>query len=498
MKKSKFRVIILGTAVIAALLVLTACSSQEVIKEVEVTRVVEKPVEVTRVVEAETGAAGPAQPVLAVYTTPFEEWRQHWQRMAKTGSLKSEFEVIVEKTYEATGSRIIDPEPGDLLVYENTGNQNWGPVTRPNEENTNEYSRVNVIDARTKELLGTMEMTDKAGFNHTSAVSPDGRYAYVVGGGSYGNPEEAVVWKVDALTLQPLKRLDLGGTVHHMQVFQDKYMLVDTFSTEEKLGRTRVVFLLDPNTDQIVGGVRSEDLGGRIYTAWGGPEQEYIYLLMEPMEVTGTSAALHQGMLGSGAPFWVAKLDPDTWEVVQEYPYPAYRSNWIQFSADGKYMYVDGTLDDSVVKIDLETGEMVWRADVGTGPYAIEVTADDKEVWVTDKGESWKRHKGRTITVVDAETGEYMDTIVYGGRGVDHLILSPDGKEIWASANDSGTVYVIDVATHQTIAEIPMPQFGDPHGLVFVYYDQDGKARVVADQGDFHGGIDPRNGRALD
>ncbi|MBI2940144.1 MAG: hypothetical protein HYY04_06855, partial [Chloroflexi bacterium] len=134
---------------------------------------------------------------------------------------------------------------------------------------------------------------------------------------------------------------------------------------------------------------------------------------------------------------------------------------------------------------------------VGVGPYAIELTADGKEVWVTDKGESWKAHKGRTITVVDAEKGNWLDTIVYGGRGVDHLTLSPDGKEVWATANDSGTVYVISVATRQTIAEVPLPQFGDPHGVVFVHYDQDGKARVVADQGDFKGGADPRNGRAI-
>ncbi len=43
-----------------------------------------------------------------------------------------------------------------------------------------------------------------------------------------------------------------------------------------------------------------------------------------------------------------------------------------------------------------------------------------------------------------------------------------------------------------------MPQYGDPHGLVWVHYDAEGQARVVRDQGGFHGGINPAAGNALD
>lgn len=81
------------------------------------------------------------------------------------------------------------------------------------------------------------------------------------------------------------------------------------------------------------------------------------------------------------------------------------------------------------------------------------------------KGEASKQHKGRTITVVDATTGGWLNSVVYGGRGVDHLVLSPDGTEIWASSNDSGTVYVIDVETRETTVAIALPQFGDAHGF---------------------------------
>ena len=426
--------------------------------------------------------------------TPFNEWRQAWTRLAKEGPIGSAFEVKVLKTYEATGPRVIDPKPGDLFVYINTGGQNWGLPTRPDETNTNEFSRVNVVDARTKKVLGSGEMRDAPGRLHTSAVSPDGRFAYVPA----GNGDDAVLFKVDALTLEPLKMLDIGGTIHHIQVFQDRYLMIDTFSMKESTGsKKRAIMLLDPETDQIVGGIKSDDMGGNQYVAFTDPKQEFIYSLMEPLKGGAGSKEYMAGAIGGVNPYWVAKIDPKDWSVVAEYPYPGLRSDWIQFSADGNFMYVDGSVDDSISKIDLTTGEMVWRNYTGVGPYGIELSADGTQVWVTDKGESWKGHSGRTITVVDAEKGTWLDTIMHDGRGTDHLTLSPDGKEVWASANDSGALVVMNAADHSVTDRIYMPLYGDPHGVVFVAYGADGKGRVVADQGDFHGGIDPRNGKPL-
>jgi hypothetical protein len=43
-----------------------------------------------------------------------------------------------------------------------------------------------------------------------------------------------------------------------------------------------------------------------------------------------------------------------------------------------------------------------------------------------------------------------------------------------------------------------MPQNGDPHGLVWVHYGENGESRVVRDQGGFRSGINPALGVALD
>ncbi len=43
-----------------------------------------------------------------------------------------------------------------------------------------------------------------------------------------------------------------------------------------------------------------------------------------------------------------------------------------------------------------------------------------------------------------------------------------------------------------------MPNFGDAHGLVFVWYDEMGEPHVVRDQGGFQSGINPALGRPLE
>ena len=50
---------------------------------------------------------------------------------------------------------------------------------------------------------------------------------------------------------------------------------------------------------------------------------------------------------------------------------------------------------------------------------------------------------------------------------------------------------------HEEKAIINMPGFGDPHGVSFIYYDEDDKARVVNDQHGFHNGVNPRAGKPL-
>ena len=152
-------------------------------------------------------------------------------------------------------------------------------------------------------------------------------------------------------------------------------------------------------------------------------------------------------------------------------------------------MFVTQAGSSNVSKIHIKTGEMAWTAGTGIGPYGVNLNADETEIWIADKGEG-TGHFGRTITVLSADTGQVLET-VFSGYEVDHVLLSPDGKEMWATANGEGRIFVFDAKTRQQTHVIDMPNFGDPHGLVWVQYDEDGNSMVTRDQGGFHNGVSP-------
>jgi DNA-binding beta-propeller fold protein YncE len=205
---------------------------------------------------------------------------------------------------------------------------------------------------------------------------------------------------------------------------------------------------------------------------------------------------LYSGKITTMKPFWIAKLDPETWEVVQEYPYPGFRGDWIVFDAKKEFMYVPAGGTSNVSKINMKTGDIAWAAGAGISPYGASLNAEETEIWVANKGEH-TGHFGRTLSVLKADTGQQVATL-FSGYEVDHLLLSPNGKEMWATSNGEGRIYVYDAATHEQISVIQMPQNGDPHGLVWVHYDKQGNSKVVRDQGGFRGGVNPALGRALD
>jgi mono/diheme cytochrome c family protein len=430
------------------------------------------------------------------FDTVLEDWTRH----AKTGSLKRDYDVKVLATYEA-GEQVFFPEAGELYFYENVGTN---ARRAPPGTTTAKSTSIVVGNARTKEIIASREMPiELRGAVHTTVLSSDGRYIYIIGPSGQapspmGGPGSilrtpATLLKVDALTLQPIKQLAVGGRTHHAQIFQDKYLLIDTFiSDPDGLD----VFLFDPETDEIIGGIRSEDLGGSNYTSY--TDDAFIYILMQPGGDGGAIGGAHgvaSGSLAALRPYWVTKIDPTSWEVVAEYPYSGYRGDWIIIDSKSENIYVPASGSSTVTKINTGTGAIEWSTATGTGPYGGTLTADEKEIWISNKGEATGAI-GRTLTIVDTASGRPTET-VFSGYMSDHVLLAPNGEEMWVTSNGEGRIYVFDAATREQIKVIDMPGRGDPHGLVWVKYDDDGNARVVRDQGGFHNGVNPAEGKPL-
>ena len=196
---------------------------------------------------------------------PWDSVLKDWKRHAKTGSLKRDFEMTVLETFEP-GKAKFKPEPGKTYFYENLDSPNTyaamaGHGSRSEIAMKHTYNGIAVGDAATKEVIASMEMPENLkGQVHTTVLSPDAKYIYITGpaarGAGPGGTEifsPASLLKVDALTLQPIKLMASGARLHHGQIFQDKYIQIDTFVRQP---HGLDIFHLDPETDEVVGSAR--------------------------------------------------------------------------------------------------------------------------------------------------------------------------------------------------------------------------------------------------
>ena len=128
-----------------------------------------------------------------------------------------------------------------LYFYENTG------TVASNGDRPDSYVRE--VDPGccwrcgpyTKIIVSAQMPAELRGAVHTTVLTPDARYVYIIGPSGQVVPGRspmaagmgpgrvlrtpATLLKVDALTLKPIKQLAIGGRMHHAQIFQDKYML---------------------------------------------------------------------------------------------------------------------------------------------------------------------------------------------------------------------------------------------------------------------------------
>ena len=136
---------------------------------------------------------------------------------------------------------------------------------------------------------------------------------------------------------------------------------------------------------------------------------------------------------------------------------------------------------------------MLGKVSTGRGPYGGVLSPDEKTLYVVSKGEGGHGQRGATFVVIDAEAMRLVEErpscLAYVCQA-DHAVLSPDGTELWID-NNMGYLDVFDVKTLEMKAEITMPFLADPHGGVFVQYDNTGKGHVVMDTGGPHGGVSP-------
>jgi len=389
----------------------------------------------------------------------------------------------------AAGPAAYPVQAGDLLFFTNVGTS-YGAK--------NPRNSVVVIDAKTKKPIAVSDLEpawSEKWTSHGIGVSPDGRYVYLPGMApmAAANPGSLLILdgrslKIHQIVTSPAQR------PHHIKNFEDwmgrRRVLVEDFNW---LGQGQMAaeqgtgfYVMDPaDNNKVIAGMTPGDLRGTPYAGFTAPDGRYLYYSMP-----GPEFRLAHELRG-----WMAKIDMQTWKVVQNIPMGAYPI-WTVFSRDGRFAWTTQAGDAKVLKLQRgdapgELDRIAGEAATGPGPYGLAISVDERELWVADKGEGVAPARRKTtVTVIDTATNQVKHAIDTRCVTNDHVIASPDGAEMWATCNASHEIVVLDAKTYQVKARIPMPNQGDSHGGTFVYYTKGPSgivAEVVADQNGLHG-----------
>ncbi len=378
------------------------------------------------------------------------------------------FGVQVEQTLDGKGKRLLNPKPGQLYFYTNSGT-GWGA--------TNTKNSVVVFDATDMKHwkpVATSNLPDEYSLDYSShgaTVSADGRWIYLQSMASPNKPSRLLV--LDGFTLKPVEVFkETGGGFggHHVNNFTGpdgrEYIMNVDFNWNLAGGGAWVI---DPaNAQAIVGGFSRRDISNP-YVASGDVGGNYMYVT-----VPAAMASLRGKIAGT-----LDKVDTTNWKVVGAVPVAD--PIWVEPTQDGKTGWVTEGDESKVAKVDLGAMKVLDEIRTGPGPWGARLSCDESQLFVADKGEaSGYNQNGRTITVIDTKTDSVSDAIP-AGRTTDHLVLSPDCKYLVASSNVDHTLSVFDVETHALVQVVKVPNDGDVHAGTFVRWRSDGKGGVAGE-----------------
>jgi len=136
----------------------------------------------------------------------------------------------------------------------------------------------------------------------------------------------------------------------------------------------------------------------------------------------------------------VYEIDAATYEILRVLPTDSTWCKVMEFSADGKSLFVANWSGDNVSRIDLASGEAETFATVKT-PRGLYATADGKYLYVAgfDNGE---------IEKIDLDSGDSEILLTTGGA-MRHFAADEDRNILYASDMADNSVFKIDMATDE-------------------------------------------------
>ena len=252
---------------------------------------------------------------------------------------------------------------------------------------------------------------------------------------------------VDPTTLQVMTKIATGNGPHEVAVSTDgKVALVANYGTGPEPGGT--VSIID-----IAARKESKRLALPILRPHGTfAIGSHIYFTAEGSRVVARYD------VAAGAIDWIAGSGANT-------------THMLVVTAGEKKIYTANIGSDSVSVFDLNNAPRVVglkQIAVGKGPEGIDLSPDDREVWVSHRGDG-------ALSIIDTTTDAVIQKVTTGTKMANRVKFTTDGKRVLVSDPPSNAVLVFDAATRQLVKKIETE--AGPSGILIA---PDGKRAFIA------------------
>ena len=149
--------------------------------------------------------------------------------------------------------------------------------------------------------------------------------------------------------------------------------------------------------------------------------------------------------------------DPHSMALVHSLPVPCAGVDHMDFSADGTYLIASCEFSGTLVKVDVASQSVVGTLSSGAGsmPQDVKLSPDGKIFYVADM-------KANGLWEIDGNPFRVLGFLPTG-KGAHGLYPSRDGKDLYVSNRDAGTISVVSFAMRRVIATWVLPPESGAH-----------------------------------
>lgn len=170
--------------------------------------------------------------------------------------------------------------------------------------------------------------------------------------------------------------------------------------------------------------------------------------------------------------------DAASMQLLKRFPIASMPSH-LDYAPDSSRVFVSLQGTDSLVAIDLNKLEVLWKVKIGSTPAGV--MWHNGKVLVADMGTDY-------VAVTEPSDGHVVERI-HTGKGAHNLFLSPDHKIIWVNNRVGGTTTSVDATTLALIHTYRIP--GGPDDIAFA---PDGKLWITRRWAEKVAVLDPQTG----